>query len=375
MRRFRFIFYAVLLMVVGSCEFKFDVKTTAPDGLYVQALCRDDKLTVRFKYVSALGVAASDMPELAGRDMTIIVSADSQPLLMAMCKYPDRAQSKWFSVDFDSEKYLALPLGTPVQVSVEMEGMEPVHGSTMLVGGAELSGVKLHRELISGMEMSVYEVGLDMESLPEGLGYVAVMIQKFEHYPESGQEQEHTVVTWLNPTLAASTDPNVELAQVCYDSFQNCVLDDFPLERDEHKEAAGSEAVLTIAPLEAFRNGVLGLTIMRWTGPVMPGRPGGGGSGSGSGGSGSGSGIGSGDPEVKPEVTYKFYVYGVSPEFYRYSLAKYKSQHDYMAMMGLAPAQFAWSNIVGSGTFCGFGFCGAISGCSTSTFNEQDILQ
>lgn len=60
----------------------------------------------------------------------------------------------------------------------------------------------------------------------------------------------------------------------------------------------------------------------------------------------------------------------VSEEFYRYSLAQYRSRTDFLALMGLAPAQFAWSNVNG-----GFGFCGAVSNKSTIELPLSVLLE
>lgn len=68
-------------------------------------------------------------------------------------------------------------------------------------------------------------------------------------------------------------------------------------------------------------------------------------------------------------VCYGLEVYSVSEEFYRYSLALYKSKRDFLAQMGLAPAQLAWSNMDS-----GFGFCGAVNRCFYLEFAREDIL-
>lgn len=67
------------------------------------------------------------------------------------------------------------------------------------------------------------------------------------------------------------------------------------------------------------------------------------------------------DPsEEEDPVAYYAVVSRVSEELYRYSLARYKATSDILANLGLAPAQFAWTNING-----GLGVCGAKSSIVT----------
>ena len=57
----------------------------------------------------------------------------------------------------------------------------------------------------------------------------------------------------------------------------------------------------------------------------------------------------------------------LSPEFYFFAKALYQSNFDFLANMGLVPANFTWSNVEG-----GMGFVGAIS---TVTLDPIDFTE
>lgn len=343
MKPLRLIPLILLLACQVACKFDFEVHNNAPGGLYVQAVASDDKLSVRFKYVGALGASDRDL-KLEERWASMKVSADGVPFVAAAAKYPKPEDLTFFSVDFDSQTYQSLPVGTKLEVSVELDGLESVSGRTTKIGGAALSNLVIRREMMAQMEMATYELSLDAEATNPALEYVGV-----ELYQVQGDS-----LTWLKPTLAVNTDPNIEMAQVQYSESMQMLLDDYPQARE------ALPFTVTIVPMGAFKNGKLPLTVMSWKG----GRPGGQ-TGNQQGDSGGGeTGTGGDSQEPEPIVTH-VKVFGVSPEFYRYSLARYKSQSDFLAMMGLAPAQFAWSNISG-----GFGLCGAVSSSVHYEFSE-----
>lgn len=372
MKPLRLIPLILLLACQVACKFDFEVHNNAPGGLYVQAVASDEKLSVRFKYVGALGESDKDM-KLEERWASVKVSADGVPLVAAAAPYPKPEDLTFFSVDFDSQKYLNLPTGTKLEVSVELDGLESVSGRTAKVGGAALSDLVIRREMMAQMEMATYELSLDAEATDPALEYVGVELYQVQGGPP----------TWLKPTLAVNTDPNIEMAQVQYSEAMQMLLDDYPQAREALP--ARNTFTVTIVPMGAFKDGKLPLTVMSWKG----GRPGGstgnqpGGYGEGQPGAGGmlpqpgdstgsqpggtgegGTGTGGDSQEQEPIITH-VRVFGVSPEFYRYSLARYKSQSDFLAMMGLAPAQFAWSNISG-----GFGLCGAVSSSVHYEFSE-----
>lgn len=372
MKPLRLIPLILLLACQVACKFDFEVHNNAPGGLYVQAVASDEKLSVRFKYVGALGASDKDL-KLEERWTSVKVSADGVPLVAAAAKYPKPEDLTFFSVDFDSQTYQSLPVGTKLEVSVELDGMESVNGRTAKVGRAALSDLVIRREMMVQMEMATYELSLDTETTDPTLEYVGITL-----YQVQGDS-----LTWLKPTLAVNTDPNIEMAQVQYSEAMQMLLDDYPQARE------ALPFTMTIVPMGAFKNGKLPLTVMSWKGgrPGGPtggstgnqpggygeGQPGAGGmllqpgrsTGNQPGGSGEGgTGTGGDSQEPEPIVTH-VKVFGVSPEFYRYSLARYKSQSDFLAMMGLAPAQFAWSNISG-----GFGVCGAVSSSVHYEFSE-----
>ena len=72
---------------------------------------------------------------------------------------------------------------------------------------------------------------------------------------------------------------------------------------------------------------------------------------------------------VKKETRYDFYFHRLSPEFYFYARALYQSNFDFLANMGLIPANFTWSNVSG-----GMGYVGARGSTRFELVPEEEEL-
>ncbi len=85
-----------------------------------------------------------------------------------------------------------------------------------------------------------------------------------------------------------------------------------------------------------------------------------------------GGGGGEVDPSQIPvqcTTRYYFVLFRLSPEFYYYARALYQSNFDFLANMGLVPANFTWSNVEG-----GLGFVGAVSYSSVGPLIPEEEL-
>lgn len=337
----RFITYIIALTVLAGCEFTFPVNSKGGSGIYLQCICTPDSTMMTAAYAAPAGGNAKDIPDLEPTRMEMSIGGQA--------------------VLIDGETvYCKAGAGDRIEVRIDAKGMEGIMAYTTMPSVPQLKDITLGNDLMMGVKIKTFEFALDHQ--PSDGEYFAFMIFKsemVEHEREEDDELEGTVmveeVSVLKPVIAASTDPEVELAQVAF--FDSMIKNE-------------SDSSLTVVPAKAFKDGKLTLTTMDFS-AVMPERDENGniigppsfpdtdtGTGEGT------------TPELEPDLArYRFIVYSVSESFYRYSLARYKSRSDFLAMMGLAPANFAWSNVKG-----GFGVCAAINGIQTDWYTDDTIL-
>ena len=322
MKRALLIISAILLLV--SCEFDFDVRNDSKPGLYVACVASSDTVSVRVDYASPLGVNANDIPKVHPTGIEVL--QDGKALEQVL----ERDGVYFFEA--------ADAAGAEISVKLATESFGSVSGRTK-VPSADISfdTLELVQSDMMGVKMSVFT--LQLESQPQEGEYVGVFLTELTR-----KEEREDKVKYLRPMMGTSTNPQVELAQV--DFRAPYMISTGIVER-------GDAQHFTIIPAQAFVKGRYSLTLMDMGG-MRPDRT-----------ENKADEAGSKDAAV----CYGLEVYSVSEEFYRYSLALYKSKRDFLAQMGLAPAQFAWSNMDS-----GFGFCGAVNRCFYLEFAREDIL-
>lgn len=320
MKNFSLIALLLLAFAAASCEFDFEVRNDADPGIYMSCVSDADSAMVYVSYASRLGVNAADIPKLVVNDAEFTVAGRKQPFDLkgeTLCvKYPAPVHE-----------------GDRIGIKMSCEGLGSVEASTVLP--AEFTAVDLSEteDEVSGVKIFTYELSLDRQPL-EG-EYVALSI--FRLYSEKPAEQitvHHA--KHLSPMVNNATDPTLEVAKVDFDLGTMKIIEKI---KRKDRESQKDSIEMTIVPARAFVDGKIKLTVMDMSGVMPPQATGG--------------------PVVQQGVIttqcYIVRIFGVSEDFYRYCLAHYKSKNDFLAQMGLAPAQFAWSNVKG-----GFGFCGAV---------------
>lgn len=327
MKRALLIISAILLL--ASCEFDFDVRNDSKPSLYVACVASCDTVSVRVDYASPLGVNANDIPKVHPTDMEVL--QDGKALEQVL----ERDGVYFFEADDAA--------GAQISVKLTAESFGRVSGRTK-VPSADMAFEKFELEQIDMMGVRMNNFTLQLENQPQEGEYVGVFLTELTQEQEDDAE-DNDKVKYLRPMIGASTNPQVELAQV--DFRAPYMISTGIVER-------GDAQHFTIIPARAFVKGRYSLTVMDMSG-MMPDRS-------------EDKADDAGSKDVL-SVRYGLEVYSVSEDFYRYSLALYKSKRDFLAQMGLAPAQFAWSNMDS-----GFGFCGAVNRCFCLEFAREDIL-
>lgn len=321
----------LLAALLSSCEFGFEVSNNAAPGLYLGCVAGPDKAIIELACASPLGVNAADIPEVKLRELEFSVNGEILPLTD-------------LQVDFGQTLGRPLEPGDKIGLKALAEGLPAVQAATVQPKQPVLDRVTLAKEEVSGVRVSGFDVYLDAQ--PGAGEYIGVMIRKSCEIKIKGEWKDS--VRFLSPSVTAPADPAAEMARV--DFFGMAVIRAVSSGRNKP-----APHILTMVPASALRDGKLSLTVIDMSAIMQAGQ-------------GGAPPMAIPEPPQERNVFYEFRILGVSEDFYRYSLARYKSSSDFLAQMGLAPAQFAWSNVRG-----GFGVCGAYTSISYS-FEEAEIL-
>lgn len=350
-----------MLSALSSCSFDFDVRNDTKPGLYIQFVSSEEGGALRFKTVSRLGVNAQDIPEAKLQELTVTVAGREAAVTAA--------ENGVLYLDYPQ----ALKAGDKLEISAKSAELGQVRAQGTIPAALVPKKVELTKDKMAEVDMLIFDTELESD-VPAGtyVGiYIAYETLITAYNPLTRKDTVIVNCGMLSPNLSVNTDPSIELAQINYNAHTHEILSDNPASMlDEKGEPVRNMELMTLVPAKAFRDRHYSLLVMDFSnlrqdrddkdqgnGPgIIPG---------------SGSGGNAGDIDwskfVKEKSTsYSVACMGVSEDFYRYSLARYKSTHDFMAMMGLAPAQFAWSNIQG-----GYGVCAGVS--TLSSFIDVEV--
>ena len=311
-----------LAMLLTSCEFDFDVEGKGEAALFVNCICSPDSCRVDLARAVPVG-SQVETAHFAPSAFNVSVNGDAAISGDGVIYFPH-----------------GLVSGDEISVHIECAGYEPVDAVTVMPGRFELDSLSLSVEDIQGVKLNMFTLHMDRQ--PSEDEFVGVIINRNVDALIDGDWDNGTTFNdyaSVMPIIGASTDPTLEMAQVNYP-----VISEYDM--------------LTLIPGKAFKEGRVTLSEVDFSdfeSPYMY------------------DDFEIDDDYEEPEIldtriSYDVILMGVSEEFFRYSLARYKSERDFLAMMGLAPAQFAWSNIKN-----GFGVFAAINPVY-KPFLETDIL-
>lgn len=302
----RLLSLSVCLLCAVACEFEFDVRSHAKPGLYMQCIAdaNDGRLGFHLEYAAPAQGNTNDIPALSLSRFMVTLNGTSVEVAQDSAGYYSAASD------------MVLSAGAEIEVEVTADGLPSVSSSCSIPRLVAIDSLGHSRDTVMMLPIDIFNVVL--EEQPSEGQFVAVRLIK-----ETIEDGEITETKILTPMLGTGTDTETEVAQVM---FSNGWI----------VENHSGDEVVTVAPASAFHDGTMVLPVMDFR-SLFPAE----------------------DEEEETEhvvgYVYKVQVASVSESFYRYALACYKSNRDFMAMMGMAPANFAWSNVDG-----GFGVCAAV---------------
>lgn len=356
MKRFFSILFA--LLSCAACEIPFDLRQEGTPKIYLQAIAGDRGIVVTARFAAAVGQDGGT-PQLRNGQLQILLNGTP---LTARTDPDDPFR---FSADFPAP----LQEGDRISVRIEADGVESASGST--VGLRRPDILRFESEAIEAGEIRATAVRITLDEAPGPDDYFGIQILKSTtfFYPDAPPLNHESYLT-PGYILTAAESGKFDLEDFMQVNYSNAVLggsgDYRPLTLLSQKQFDGAEYRFY---LDSFDSDIL-----EGIGDQMPeGDTGiaGGGIVSGEVGKPGAAGeAGEGFPESSRTV-YSIYLYRLSPETYFYAKALYQSNFDFLANMGLTPANFTWSNVRG-----GLGFVGTLQGenCIGRIESETDRL-
>lgn len=293
---------AAALLLTSACDFDFTPKIDSDAKLFVKCVAMSDSICVQVKYAAPTSNAKS-FHKIFTEHMEVDVNGQTVPVTLD-------DEGNGTAIKHVEE-------GDHIIVSTGTAELGDVYGCTDMPSLPELSEVKVEDNVLVD-SVSYTVIHLKMEEKPDIGDYFAVHI--IEERTISLPDTVIVDTLYARAMIQSGADGVPEFASL---SESNGL---FPF--------IGAPVILF--PASAVRHKECGLALLSLN-------------------------------YIYPDVTihsrYKLLVSKVSEEFYLYSMALYKSTGDVLATLGLAPPQFAWSNIEG-----GMGFCGALATIETDWY-------
>lgn len=320
MKKFLSIFTCLLL--AASCEIPFELDQAGEAKIYVQGIVNNGEV-----FVTA---------QLA-QPITGKVQADA----------PMEIDQTWDGDEFS--------------LRVRTTGVEPVSGRTTVPPPVEIQDMTWQRVQVDTID--AVDIRFTLDHAPgEGEYYGIQILQHYEITYMDGTSEEMDVYGTPGYILTASESVSFDLEDFMQVNFDGRYLggaDYMPLTLVTQKQFEGKVYQFY---LDSFDSSILdGIRERMPTGDT--GMAGGGiisgGVGPGSG----GQGFDPGKIPVDMKTSYTFTFYRLSREFFLYAKAMFQSNFDFLANMGLIPANFTWSNVEG-----GLGFVGAANSVTLGPF-------
>lgn len=349
----KFLPIAALLLLAVSCEIPFDLDQAGEPKIYVQAIAKG-------AYVHIVPLVANPVTgaTVADAPMDIQVEMNGEPLSV----HPEDSVSY-------AASYRPIEEGDEISVTVRSGSLAPVTGTTRFPPEVVVEDFSWERVQVDTIDAIQVTVRLDHEPGEEEYYGIRILQQVYLQFPHVNWRLVHNYIT---PGYVLTAD---EIGRFDLEDFIQVNYDDHYLGGREFQP-------LTLVTKKQFDGDTYQFYLNSFDSSVLDGIRGGmpgGETGVAGGGIISGEinpsegGIG---PEDYPddaigrETLFHITLYRLSPEFYFFAKALYQSNFDFLANMGLIPANFTWSNVEG-----GMGFVGAISSYSLDPIVIQEDFQ
>ena len=332
----KFLNMLALLLLAVSCEIPFDLDQAGEARIYVQAIVKRGH--VHIVPMVAQAVNGEPVP---------VSSIQVQAELNGVPLKVEKGDSIWYSAS-----YPLLEEGDEVAVTVRAGSLAPATGRTRFPPPLSVEDFSWERVQVDTIDAVAVSVRLDHE--PGEREFFGILIHRHDHLllPDGSYLSFYNYIT---PGYILTADEMArfdleDFMQVNYDNRFLGGRDYQPLTFVTQKQFEGDTYRFYLNSFDAsilgrIRNGMPGENTGAAGGGIVSGEvgpPGGG-----------------GQTPVVPIARRTFFnitICRLSPEFYFYAKALYQSNFDFLANMGLIPANFTWSNVEG-----GMGFVGAIS--------------
>ncbi|MBR1570947.1 MAG: DUF4249 family protein [Bacteroidales bacterium] len=349
---------AALLLLAGlhSCEIPFDLEKTSEPKIYVQCIPAKDGETV-LQVLYASPVTEADAP-VSFHPSSIDIQVNGTRV----------------GYETDDEGIIrctpALEAGDKVSVTVQAEGMETASGSTTVPETPVIEEIGWEKVQVDTTEGTKVTFRLDKEPSEGDCFGLQIRRRTVVLYMDGSVDDLDVYITpgQLMSTLDAGSVSMENFLQVNYkDGLMDAGFRQ-PMTLLTAKQFQGREYsfYLDSFDADALREWMEWMEEMEdrenaedWQDqrPPFPGRDG-----------------EDEEKEVKVPVATAtacmVYLYRLSPELYLYAKALYQSQLDFLANMGLIPANFTYTNVEG-----GAGVVGALAGTSEMLTDVDDILK
>ena len=336
----RFLPVIGLLAILSSCEIPFDLDQEGVPRIYVQCVADNGQ-------VSISPYLANPVSGQAQEGASLRVSLQVNGAAVALQK----SDGPRYSADCSFLE------GDELSLRVEADGQEPVTGVTRVPRRPVITDYSWQRIQVDTIDAT--EICLTLDSVPGEGDYFGIQILRCDKLLYMSGERD-TLLTYVTPgyILTAAESGSFDLEDFMQLNYDGRFLGGptlRPMTLLTSKQFEG--------PVYRFYLNSFDTSILSGIRDNMPdGETGMAGGGIVSGEVGPGGGVQPIDPNKIPvslETAYTFTFYSLSAAFYFYAKALFQSNFDFLANMGLIPANFCWTNLSG-----GMGFVGAVSSTS-----------
>ena len=305
------------LLLAASCEIPFELDQAGEAKIYVQGIVNNGEVFVTAKLAQPVnGTLQADVP------MEI--------------------EQAWE--------------GDAFSLRVRTAGAEPVSGRTTVPPPVKIRDLTWQRVQVDTID--AVEIRLTLDHAPgEGEYYGLQILQQYEIIYQDGSSEVMDTYGTPGYLLTAAESVNFDLEDFMQVNFDGRYL------------GGADYRPLTLITQKQFDDAVYQFYLDSFDASILAGirdnMPDGdtGMAGGGIVSGGVGPGTNPGQIPVGARINYTFSFYRLSPEFFFYAKALFQSNFDFLANMGLIPANFTWSNVEG-----GLGFVGAVNGTTLGPF-------
>jgi len=333
----RFLIVIVLAVLAAGCEYDFELKGyDDPDKLFVECVATGSDTTLLRIHTCLPTARSGDVKTVTTVLKTLSASSDGKELKINKLSGQDNL---WIVTG-------SIPGGSVLKVSAEAEGSDPVEGQCRIPEKPSIGNVSV--EIYPDEKKEMYEVDVDLngDSLRDEEKWAVSCIYRIHMWTvgipeEEGGEFDDEGETNIYVERHLSSDST-------FSDFEQSFLDCGGYGPTLHIccDDNGSDGHLRfyVPRYEDFRREISQSGWEDWNGTVHP---------------------------AYEYVLYRksrlyIRVYKVAGEMYNYVKAQDASENNVLALAGLAPAMFAYSNVKG-----GFGLVAGYSGGKEFVFEGK----